>query len=391
MNWARKNGPESRFFRRGPGPVLALCLAVLACGCGGATSPRGPASAVAPVASYEVPAVTAEAWPEADALFRRDPDWLGGDGAFSIDLGGDRTLWLFGDSLIAITAARVRRESAVVRNSIAIQTGRDPSNASIRFYWRNDGDGYPASFFPEEGEEWLWPAHGVRIGDGLTIFLYRIVSNLTAGSLGFEVAGWSAVRVDDPDADPSAWRPRPLATPDTSGVGIVGVAVMHSGAHVYAYLVREPGNHDVMLLRWTEARFTAGDLMSPEWWGGPSGGWGWQAPALVMGQGATEFSVSRTRAPPLVVQVQSRDFGATTVALRFAPELTGPWTPLRDVYYPTEADRADATLYLYAGKAHPHLEGADLVATYVCNTSDPEVLMRDDRIYFPRFVRITLR
>ncbi|MEA2698994.1 MAG: hypothetical protein QOI66_3265, partial [Myxococcales bacterium] len=45
--------------------------------------------------------VTAAAWPDADALFRRDPRWLGGDAAFSVALGGDRILWLFGDSFIA--------------------------------------------------------------------------------------------------------------------------------------------------------------------------------------------------------------------------------------------------------------------------------------------------
>ena len=70
--------------------------------------------------------LSASSWPEADALFRKDPRWLGGDGAFSVDLGGERTLWLFGDSFVATSAANERAESKMVRNSIAVQTGRDP-------------------------------------------------------------------------------------------------------------------------------------------------------------------------------------------------------------------------------------------------------------------------
>ena len=38
----------------------------------------------------EWPEATAEAWPEADRLFRSDPSWRGGDGASSVDLGDNR-------------------------------------------------------------------------------------------------------------------------------------------------------------------------------------------------------------------------------------------------------------------------------------------------------------
>jgi len=383
------NRARSCFSARGVAPILALCIAVIACGCAGARSAGFGATGAPAVLSDRGPAIRAEAWPEADAMFRRDPDWLGGDGAFSIDLGGDRTLWLFGDSLIATTEARVRRESEIVRNSIAIQTGRDPSTASVQFYWRSNADGSPASFFPEQGDVWLWPAHGVCVDNRLTIFLYRIAADRGPESFGFRAVGWTAVRVEQPDADPLAWKIRELATPDTSATGIVGAAVIHEGDHLNAYVVREPGNHDIMVLRWRESEFKAGDLGSPEWWGGPERGWGSHAPAVVMRDGQTEFSVSRIRAPPHLVLVQSRGFGASNLALRFAPRLTGPWTRLHDAYRPPEVDRPE--LLLYAGKAHPQLEGADLVATYVSNTSDPDVVISDDTIYFPRFVRITFR
>lgn len=79
-------------------------------------------------------AQTGTSWPEADKLFHADPRWLGGDGAFSTDLGNGRVLWMFGDSFVAPKAGATRGQSAFIRNSVAIQTGYDPSHASIKFY-----------------------------------------------------------------------------------------------------------------------------------------------------------------------------------------------------------------------------------------------------------------
>ena len=47
-----------------------------------------------------VPLYHASAWPEADRLFRCKLRWIGGDGAYTIDLGSERTLWLFADSVV---------------------------------------------------------------------------------------------------------------------------------------------------------------------------------------------------------------------------------------------------------------------------------------------------
>lgn len=126
--------------------------------------------------------LSVSSWPEADALFRKDPRWLGGDGAFSVDLGGERTLWLFGDSFVATSAANERAESKMVRNSIAVQTGRDPAAADIVFHWRQS-DGAPASFFAEDGAAWFWPMHGLRLETGLLLVLSRCATR-TLGRWG---------------------------------------------------------------------------------------------------------------------------------------------------------------------------------------------------------------
>ncbi len=72
----------------------------------------------------------AERWDEADRLFRNDDRWLGGDGANRSR--GRQVLWLFGDSFIGRGYSRDRRSAVVVRNTVAVQRGYDPSRASAR-------------------------------------------------------------------------------------------------------------------------------------------------------------------------------------------------------------------------------------------------------------------
>jgi hypothetical protein len=376
-----------------------LALALLGLGACAAASPapagetpRAHSSAVV-TGESDASDVRAEAWPEADALFHADPRWLGADAALSVDLGDERTLWLFGDTFVAQDPKSPERARAVlVRNSIAVQRGTHPATASITFHWGLDATGAARSFFPEEGGTWFWPGHGIRSGRALTLILHSI-ERTGSGALDFRSTGWRAVRIDDVDAEPSAWRPRPLATPDTRAHGIAGASLVADGAHVYAFGVREPGDHAVWLMRWTEEAFAAGDLSRPEYWGGESRGFGAHAPATLLDNGATEFSVVRTRGASDWMQVQSHPFGragsaAGTITLRTAPTLTGPWTPPRVMYAPPDAARSG--VLCYAGKAHPQLRGADLVVTYACNDTNFASVLSDPTIYYPRFVRVTL-
>src|SRR3954468_10697696 len=100
-----------------PSLAMALLLATSSCGAEGMPPSTGGTS-----------------WPEADRLFHQDPRWLGADAAYSIDLGAERSLWLFGDTFVATSAAVQRTESAMPRNTIAIEEGRNPATAAMRFF-----------------------------------------------------------------------------------------------------------------------------------------------------------------------------------------------------------------------------------------------------------------
>ncbi|HSR30499.1 MAG TPA: hypothetical protein VLY63_08030, partial [Anaerolineae bacterium] len=143
--------------------VVLAVLWLVACG-----STAAPAPATVEPPSSDL--LQAEPWPEADALFRSNPKWLGSDDAYSVDLGNGRTLWLFGDTFISRSFLNTRRLSTLIRNSVAIQSGYDPSTASMEFAWRTER-GKPLSFFPEEDDTWFWPGHGIALDGKLFLFL----------------------------------------------------------------------------------------------------------------------------------------------------------------------------------------------------------------------------
>jgi hypothetical protein len=328
----------------------------------------------------------ANAWPEADALFQGDLRWVGGDGAYSVDLGADRILWLFGDSLVARGHERARAGAAFLRNSVAIQTGRDPSRAFMAFYYRQDGSGEPHSFLPEQGAAWFWPAHGVRLGETLLLFYARL--GASDDDLGYATTGWTAVLVDDPDDEPSAWTPQELALPDTFGIAL-GAAALVIGMDVYVYGQRG-SDHDHYLARWRLSDARRGELGRIEWWCG-DGGWIADAqgsePAVVIEDAAPELSIHYDARLGRYLEFETTGFGAAVLGVRTASLPEGPWSDIETFYRPEESFDEDA--FVYAGKAHPELIGADAVLTYVPSSLDDDGFA-DDGLYYPRFVRAWL-
>jgi len=344
--------------------------------------------AVSPVG---VPCFEASAWREADRLFHRDPHWLGADGASTVDLGGGRTLWLFGDTWIDPSGKGARQGARMVSNSVAVQSGTDPAVAEIVFRWGKDGNGQPEAFVPDRDGERHWFGNGVRLDDRLVLFLTRTISTDTG--LGFDSAGWTAVMVDNPDADVAEWRVRTLETP-TNPLGIiVGLAAaLELGDHVYALGSQNPvKSHPIYAARWPVEEVRHGRLMNPEWWAGDRLGWvpdSSGAPRWPLFEdGQSELSVHLDPVTGRFLAVQTQGFGPADVMMRAAPALTGPWTQRQMLYRPPEYRRPN--VMIYAGKAHPQLTGADLVLTYATNTFEFAEHLTDERIYYPRFVRLS--
>ncbi len=338
-----------------------------------------------------VPCFEASAWREADQLFRRDRHWLGADVASTVDLGDNRTLWLFSDTWIDAAGQGTRKGARMVSNSVAIQTGTDPTTADISFYWGKDAAGNPDAVFPDRNGESLWFGNGIRAGDRLILFFARTVRNTGVG-LGFEHTGWTAIMVTNPDDKPSAWQWYELETPaNLQGILLGFAAVLKLDGYIVALGSQNPvKSHPIFAARWPEEEVHQGNLLHPEWWAGELVGWvpdssGMQRYPLFNG-GQTELTVHYDEPGGRFISVQTEGFGAADIMMRAAPSLTGPWSDLRMLYRPPEYYRQN--IMIYSGKAHPGLTGADMILTYATNTFKYEEYLTDSLIYYPRFVRL---
>lgn len=322
-------------------------------------------------------------WPEADKLFHSDPLWLGADGDYSVDIGNGRVLWIFSDTFVARKAGDDRRHAAFIHNSVAIQSGYDPSHATIKFYWRTRR-GEPSEIFASEGKAWMWPSAGLRIGSRLLLFSGRIASDNSKDSLGFKSVGWNAYWVSNPDVEPSAWKLKAAA--ESSDSVILASAVLRDGDFVYAFGESEP-QHDLFVARLGARELAEGKFGPLEWWSGED----WQTSASrrrpIQLAAGTETSLQRDPSGSGFLEINSRGFGATDILMRRAQNLEGPWSGPTLIYRPPESDEPDA--FVYAGKSHPELKGAELILTYATNGPDEKVA-KDMNLYFPRFVRVDL-
>lgn len=326
--------------------------------------------------------IQAERWAQAEAIFHVDPRWLGGDGAATVDLGGGRVLWLFGDSFVELSGRGDRSSAVLVRNCIAIQTGYDPTRAEMQFFWKTDGSG-PAAFFRNKGDTWLWPASGIVVGRHLLVFMMEIQP--ADNDLGFTPMGWKAAWVDNVQARPDRWHVTWLVSPRQQNMVVgIGTPIFQDGyLHVFA---AKGGGDEVYLVRWPGPAVKKGTLTTPGWWAGKEKGWidlqsDGIPPAPVFTQGQMEFSVAYHDGMKRYVRVQTKRFLNPCLSIATASVLTGPWTD--PVCFYTPPAQGDPDLLIYAGKHHPMLAGADMVVSYVVNTLHADRLISNMQLYYP--------
>ena len=174
---------------------------------------------------------------------------------------------------------------------------------------------------------------------------------------------------------------------------MLGAATIFEPPYLYAFSVKEPGNHAVYLARWQVDSLLAGTTHAIEWWTGDSSAWVLESkmtrgPTVLFTDGETEFSVIYDAGTEQYLSIQTVGFGAADVMMRTSPALSGPWSALQLIYEPPEKSKPE--VIIYAAKAHPELSGADLIISY--NTNAPEeLIINDTTLYYPRLIRVDWR
>jgi hypothetical protein len=342
--------------------------------------------------------VQARPAPDLESKFAGKDGWIGGDGVYSVVLGPDRILWLFGDTLLGKVQEGRRTGAVMVNNTVGIQTGRG-RDIVIRFVAGRPRADKPVSFLaPANGKGWFWPQAGVRVQDRLLVFLPQLDKTTDPGVFGFRRIGqWLAV-VENPDDEPEKWRVKQREVPfGEIGPGRErswGSAVLAEGEYLYIYGYHEERGKGIGKRRLTVARVPARKVDEfAAWRFRTRDGWSdkaEEAAPLADGVG-TEFSVSRVPGGKGYVLVTTENGLSPRIVGRFSDTPIGPWSAPVLLYTCPEMGR-DKGLFCYAAKAHPWAAtGNELVISYCVNAWEFARLFRDEAVYRPKFVRVELK
>jgi hypothetical protein len=321
----------------------------------------------------------------ADQLFRGHPRWRGADDAYSIETRPGRTVWMMADGFIA-REGQPREGSIFLNNSVGISEGTDPRTATLTMHWRDVAGTATSYFMDDEPRVWLWPGDGVMVGEHLLLFFSRLTNIDAPPPWNFASIGWSTRLVLNPQDSPDAWWIVRPTEPDLDVVAEVGFgSVLVREGFLYAYAPHSEGG---LIARWAlDAVDDGRDLTQLEWW--TESGWRPHAsgdkPVPVLGR-VTEFSVHFEPRLGEFLMVECAGMDSGVLVARTAPSPEGPWGEASVAFVPEESGAPGR--FLYAGKAHPHLTGAPLWATYVVNDHNPDRMVGDESIYYPRFVAL---
>jgi hypothetical protein len=406
---------------------LRAAILILSCGRFGVAngdSQLGPAG----------PTAIDESW---NAAFDRHDGWTGADCAGTVNLHDGRMLWLFGDTWISSIRGGKRLPGAtMVNNSIAIHPidptapWKAPDPASVRFAWgATNAAGQPTAWAVPDAtnspkrtasqlREWLWANGGGLVVEGprgtrrLFAFFFRVRTNPQGkGVWAFTVAGTTLAIVDQVSESVDRWKIRlvdfPLSAPSQASGGkpsdaemTWGMAVcldpetaMTKSPQVLIYGIRRSGFlNDGLVL----ARAPAATIDQFQTWRFFTGNGSWSTEvrtARPIADGlVSEFSVDRMKIEgrPVWILVQSEPFLGKRIFIRTALKAEGPWSARKTVATVADVQRNNS-YFTYAAKGHADISRpGELLITYLVNSQEFGDLVRDTRIYRPKFLRFPL-
>jgi hypothetical protein len=356
---------------------------------------------------------------QAGAGFKYQQGWLGADDAYSIPLGGGRSLWVFGDTFIAPSEGAQRSGSSLfIRNSIGITTCASAGKCAIEYFWGHK-DGKADSFFTAPvATDWLWPMDGFVHNGVLYIGMMQMHAD-GKGAFGFAFTGTLLASVPNYTAPPGQWKVT-YQELNKGGDALPGVSIVvregpkgnpdpgnASGAS-YAYFFtlvqgRSPGDQHLTLTRIPLDKLgSAARPASSAWeylkrddsWG-PWNGADAALPkdnAIVLTPGATEMTVRYHEPTKKWLAIYPMAFDKTG-HYSLSDSIVKGWSSSKPLYeypemQPTNPNYAQH-VFCYALKEHPEFEQPDkLMFTYACNSTDEKEVYANPNLYRP--VMVTL-
>ncbi len=347
--------------------------------------------------------------------------WLGGDGAYSVPVAKNRSLWLFGDTFVGPSTAKSRRQATgFIHNSIAFSSCPRPHRCRFRYYWRGMGTPNPKPVFSTGTTDWFWPLDGFVYRGTLYVALMQMHSLGAGGPFGFTYRGVQLASVRNYTAPPQRW----LVTYqklNTGSAAIPGVSIVaregphgnpdpanpHGASYAYFFtlvgsgtpamhlgLLRiplnelphaaRPGNADWEYLKSnsTWAPWPQADTALPA------------DSAIVIKPGAPEMTVRYHSSTHQWIAVYP--VGLAKAAYdALSTSLTGPWGRPEKLYEYPEMQPSNPNftpnVFCYAAKEHIEFETpGHLLFTYVCNSTHQKEIVKNMELYHPVVVTLPL-
>jgi nuclear transport factor 2 (NTF2) superfamily protein len=313
--------------------------------------------------------------------------WYGGDGAYSIKLDKERTLWLFGDTFAANDVSRKDRVGmdVVLGTTLAISTCSDNDEFRIKYYLKKKNSEFISSF----GEnEWLWPQDPFMVNGILYVPLLAVAAAPEEKPpFNFKIAGHKIAQIKyDPSADPHEWSIKyidltPAVPASITALATTSVVLQD---YVYFYPLYQYEKGKIKTTGNILARIRVDKLNNPAGaieYLNKDGSWDKELKPrlvkIVLDAGVSELSV-RYHADDkkwLAIYSSAGNKGQELL-YQWADALEGPWSaPSPLIAGIPEVDQQsplyDKNTFCYAGKEHIEFAGRrNLIVTYVCNSAE---------------------
>lgn len=318
-------------------------------------------------------------------VFPDKDGWYGGDGAYSIQLDAERTLWLFGDTFVAHEEGRNDRVGmdVVLGTTLAISTCSKNCEFDIQYYLKKQNGKFVSSF----GEnEWLWPQDPFITGEVLYVPLIAVRPTDTDELFNFKIDGHKFARITDFSAsNPHDW---PVDYIDLTPAipreinAFATTSVVH-GDHVYFFPFYAHFSDGMSVLGNILARIPIRKLDNPldaiEYLNKDGT---WQDTLnpfnikIVLDACVSELSVRyHSDCKKWLAVYLTPENKGNQLFYQYADNLEGPWSkPEAMDATITELDPQstfyDEDTFCYAGKEHIEFAGdGRLIVTYVCNSA----------------------
>lgn len=325
-------------------------------------------------------------------LFNNTNGWIGADIASSIPLDSAHVLWLYGDTWWGSIVNNKRVNATITaNNSIAIQTGLNPSTAHVQYY---SGAGNSSFFTPSDGIGEIWPMHGIVINSQLYIFFVQVTSNGQGGVWGFQLSNSRLVKISNPYSPPYQWQMTQFAVPqsffNTASQIAFGAAVLKKDNYVYIYGTNTDSASGNRYLE--VARVDTNNITNFQAWNFYNHGqWinNLQGAGHLASDVGFDLSVSYLPSVNKYVLVTTAGGLSADITMQYADSAWGNFGPAITVYTCPEVKWGN-NIFCYAGKAHPEISTSNqLIVTYASNSNNLDDIVNNAGLYWPRFVPVS--